>query len=556
MQKRAYKLLKNWCDTLLTYQIKTNTPYTDKALLCPACHVIHGRIADLCFPLTLLYVRENDEKYLSAADEFIDWSEYNLKTTDGLWYNDITNRWYATSEFAAMSIGEAIYHFGDKLPQKIYDKWTGIFFRMCEVFLTLDKRKSYSPVTNYYCGMCAVLAMAWKLCGEEKYLEKTKYWLDVVLSRIDSDGLLYGEGYPMETPSGRHTVDMGYNLEESIPLLLRYSSLSGDRPELFKKLMLDHLEFLLPDGAIDDSFGSRHNKWTYWGSRTSDGIIEGLSLLLDDPICADACERALTLYESCTHDGLLSMPMAHEQNEPTCLHHTFCHAKALAALICAREVEFHRTALPCENNYGIKSYQNDGVVLVSHGKWRATFNASDTASLNPNASNGGGSMTLLYRKDMGIVCAATSAVYHPTEITNQQYLRNSENPPSMTAQFIIDGRQACYDNNVKLEYSDVTVKAIAEKWSAKFTFDEETLIIDLSCENGVYNLPIVCSKNTAVTLSNDKKTANIGNIEVNSSVELTCDTQKRILNQVGGLLYLPLSVKVNGNCQIIMKGNI
>lgn len=546
--------MKEWCDTLLSYQVKTNTLYTDGALLCPACHVIHGRIADLCFPLTLLYVNEKDEKYLAAADKFIDWSEYNLQTMDGLWYNDITNRWYATSEFAAMSIGEAIYHFGDKLPKEVLDKWRRIFFRMCDVFITLDTRESYAPVTNYYCGMTAVLAMAYKLSGDEKYLSKTKYWLDVVLSRIDSDGLLYGEGYPMETPSGRHTVDIGYDLEESIPLLLRYSSLTGDRFEYFKKLFIHHLEFLLPDGAIDNTFGCRHNKWTYWGSRTSDGIIEGLALVLDDPLCADACERALTLYEKCTHDGLLAMPMAHEQNEPTCLHHTFCHAKALAALVCTPEAEVKRTLLPCERNYGIKSYQNDGVILVSHGIWRATFNASDAASVNPHASNGGGSMTLLYHKDFGPLCAATSAVYHPTEITNQQYLRNSDNPPSMTAQFVINGRQACYDNNVTLKYFGTTVKAIAEKWSAEFAFDEDTLNIDLSCENGIYNLPIVCSKNTAATFSNDGKTVKIGSIEINSSSKLICDTQKRVLNQVGGMNYLPISVKVTENCQIIIKG--
>ena len=53
MNRRAYNLLKTWCDTLLSYRVKTGTPYTNNALLCPACHVIHGRIADLAFPLAL-----------------------------------------------------------------------------------------------------------------------------------------------------------------------------------------------------------------------------------------------------------------------------------------------------------------------------------------------------------------------------------------------------------------------------------------------------------------------------------------------------------------------
>ena len=149
MQNRAYKLMKEWCDTLLSYQVRTKTPYTDGGLLCPACHVIHGRIADLCFPLTVIWSKTGDEKYLIEADRLIDWSEYNLKTHDGLWYNDITNRWYATSAFSAMSMGEAIYHFGEKLPEKYKEKWMSIFVRMCDVFTTLDTRESFKPVTNY-----------------------------------------------------------------------------------------------------------------------------------------------------------------------------------------------------------------------------------------------------------------------------------------------------------------------------------------------------------------------------------------------------------------------
>ena len=89
MQQRAYDLMKEWCDTLLTYQVRTNTPYTDGGLLCPACHVIHGRIADLCFPLSVIWARTGDEEYLEKADILLNWSEQNLMTQDGLWYNDI-----------------------------------------------------------------------------------------------------------------------------------------------------------------------------------------------------------------------------------------------------------------------------------------------------------------------------------------------------------------------------------------------------------------------------------------------------------------------------------
>ena len=556
MKTRAYNLMKEWCDTLLSHQVRTNTPYTDGGLLCPACHVIHGRIADLCFPLTVIWAHTGEEKYLEEADRLIDWSEYNLQTPDKLWYNDITNRWYATSAFSAMSIGEALYHFGDKIPERYREKWFAIFKRMCDVFTTLDTRESFKPVNNYYCGLAAVLAMAWRLTNDEKYLEKTKYWLDVALSRFDKEGLLYGEAHILECQDGSHTIDMGYNLEESIPLLLRYASLTGDRFEFFKDRLRDHLAFLLPDGGIDNSFGVRHNKWTYWGSRTSDGVVEGLALVLDDPVFADACERVLTLYEKCTHNGLLAMPMAHETGEPTCLHHTFTHAKALAALVCADvPSEIKRVKLPGEEKYGVKTYQNGRLITVSHGCFRATFSAAEGGSIQHHTANAGGSMNLLYHDRYGIVCAATTVQYIPTEPLNQQYLRNADNPDCMTAQFVVNGTMACTEKQVTLSACQTTVTAKSALWQADYCFEDSSLKIKLRCENGAYNLPIVCSKNQKAKLSEDKTSIVIDGVTVvKSDSPMICDTEVRVFHQVGGLSYLPISVKVRDAAIITLFG--
>ena len=103
---------------------------------------------------------------------------------------------------------------------------------------------------------------------------------------------------------------MGYNLEESLPLLIQFSVHAQDAQSLqfYAARMRDHLAFLLPDGAIDNSFGTRHNKWTYWGSRTSDGALEGLAHLAPlDPLFARAADAVLGLYAvSYTHLGRAS----------------------------------------------------------------------------------------------------------------------------------------------------------------------------------------------------------------------------------------------------------
>ena len=149
MKERAYKLMKLWCDTLLSYQVKTHTPYTNNALLCPACHVIHGRIADLCFPLTILWWKTKEENYLTAADDLIDWSEYNLKTEQGLWHNDVGNLWTGISAFSAMSIGEALLQFGDVLPKTLKNKWHTIFLRIIDAVMNYDQDENLKPAVNY-----------------------------------------------------------------------------------------------------------------------------------------------------------------------------------------------------------------------------------------------------------------------------------------------------------------------------------------------------------------------------------------------------------------------
>lgn len=551
MKKRAEILLKEWCDTLLSYQVQSHSPYLNNTLLCPACHIVHGRVADLCFPLTVLWARTGEYNYLNQADRLIDWTEFNLKSEKGFWFNDASSRWIGTSTFGAMSIGETLYHFGANLPTDIKEKWTSIFLRVCDAFIAeADKLR---PLINYYCGISAMLAMAWRLTGKENYYIESKKWLEVVLSRFDENGLLYGEKYPIEFDDGTHTIDMGYNLEESLPLLLRYADLTGEYKEFFRERLRDHLEFLLPDGAIDNSFGTRHNKWTYWGSRTSDGLVGGLALVLDEPMFADACERVLSLYEKCTYNGLLALPMAEEAGEPTCLHHTFTHAKALAALVCAENVpEVRRTLLPCEEKYGMKKFQKGKLLLVSQGGFRATFSAMKY--LHQDLANGGGSMNLLYHDRYGVICSATSAKFFMQEMTNQQQLRNADEMECMTVQFVIDGKMACRNPNVDLSYDGAKVSVRAEDWQADYEFKEESMEIALNCKEGTYHLPIVCKRDSCVEVYDDDQTIIIDkNLIIKSNVSLKVEKNERAFHQVGGFLYLPISVDVRGEVKLSIK---
>ena len=540
MQKRAYELMKTWCDTLLTYQVKSDSPYLDGALLCPVCHVVHGRIADLAFPMTLLYVKTGVRHYLDAADKMVDWTEFNLTRPDGSWRNDAGNEWKAISAFAAMSLGEALYHFGDELPGTIREKWMKIFVRLSDFIH--DKIDSIHPVVNYHAGAACEQAMAWTLTGEPKYLDFAHQQEAICHRQFDENGLFFGEGHPIDhvTEKGCHYIDMGYNIEESLPLLLRYAELTGAQKDFYRDRYRDHMELLLPDGAIDNSWGSRHNKWTWWGSRTSDGAIEGLALLLDEPLFADACERVLTLYENCTKDGLLGLPMAKEAGEPTCLHHSFCHAKALAVLALTEPTAVQRTVLPCERGYGVKLLQNKTVALVSHENWRATVSVCDAQYL-AQTENGGGSMTLLMHGKTP-VCAATMRDYTPSEPLNMQYLRKSDQTPCMTPRLVFENGSNLAEKGVTLRQTgETTLTVVGDDWTITYDFSKAVTITVRSNRKVQYVLPIIRCGEVSVGDGQIK----VGKITVIGE-NMRCDLTAYGFNQVGGFIWLPITVDVCG----------
>lgn len=558
IQTRAFNLMKLWCGTLLKYEVRNDSKYLDGALLCPACHVVHGRIADLVLPLTTLWAHTGEERYLEAAERLVNWAEFNLRRPDGSLHNDAGNQWKGTTAFFATALGDSLMLFGDRLPKETAILWQKIFYRVSEFCYSYFDHAS--PNINYFAGAAAELALAWKYFGEQRFLEKANYWEQFCREHFDENGLFYGEGHPVNITSakGCFAIDMGYNLEESLPLLLRHAVLVNDAEKLdfYKARLLDHLEFLLPDGAIDNSFGSRHNKWTYWGSRTSDGLIEGLALVMNEPVFAKACDRILSLWETCTNNGLLGLPMASEAGEPTCLHHSFCHAKALAALVNENIYDLQKSnivLLPREHIYGFKTFQKGNVRLVSVGGWRATFNSSDLI-FYAGADNGGGSMTLLWHDKIGPICAATMQRYVPSEPLNMQYLRSSDVSPCMTPQLIIDGKQTVADRSAKISASGdencTEIQTFGSGWSAiyRFTPNEINIIAEVA-KSAVLSFPIICSKNTKAE-TGDGKLRLANGLTISADRPIETDTVSRIFNQVGGFEYIPIEIEFDKRIEL------
>lgn len=442
-EERLYAdLLQRWCDGMVARQITQMDPALRGGLLCEACGLIHGRCGDSIYPLLRVAHTTGNEKYLRAALEVHEWSERVVSRPDGSWVNDVSlSSWQGITVFHAIALAEALSHHGEILDAAVRGRWKERLARAAKFldgFITIETGNINYPVTA---------SLAFVLCGQvlgdEHYVQRGRGLAHEVLAQFTPDGFLFGEGHPLRgvTPKGCRPVDLGYNVEESLPSLALYALLTHDKVVLDQVLaaMKTHLEFMLPDGAWDNSWGTRNYKWTWWGSRTSDGCHPGMVLMAKfDRRFREAARRNAELMAACTHEGLLyGGPDYFAHGDPPCIHHTFTHAKALAAVLDRGSFEREtsdRPKLPRDEAYGLKTFAVIGTRLAAIGPWRATVTdydweyVEDVQAGSGGDSGGGhasgGALSLLYHVELGPVLAASMTKYAMIEISNQQQYRD------------------------------------------------------------------------------------------------------------------------------------
>jgi hypothetical protein len=433
------QLLETWCDGLLTHQETTiHNPALRGALLCPACAIIHGRCGDAVYPLLRVAHTTGKAKYLEAALLVHEWSEQQVSRADGSWINDVTlSSWKGITVFHSIALAEALHHHGSILDSATRQRWTDRLARAAkflDTFITIETGNINYPVTSSHCfALCA------QVLGEPHYNDRARQLAHASLDYFTANNLLFGEGHPQTAITAKkcRPVDLGYNVEESLPSLAQYALLTNDKPVLDQTIaaLRAHMEFMLPDGAWDNSWGSRNYKWSWWGSRTSDGCHPAYVLLADhEPKFLEAAHRNLELMSACTHNNLLyGGPDYFAHGDQPCIHHTFTHAKSLATVLDSNAPTLTpspRLTLPRDEPYGLKSYPEIGTHLASIGPWRATVTENDFEYVERVQSGGGGAsggghasggaLSLLYHQQLGPILTASMTEYQMIEISNQQ----------------------------------------------------------------------------------------------------------------------------------------
>lgn len=452
-------LMKEWGDALLKLQLTgTGDKRLDGGILCPACKHIHGRCADAVYGLMAMTDATGDRRYLDGARALFQW-QANMFCDDGSLYNDGGSAWNGITTFAFVSLHEALALHGQLLEADEKKRWEERMLAMCR-WVSENIGTDCRNNINYLAASAAVQAMAGKYFGLPEYLEKAEKLAQYVMAHFTENGLLCGEGLPHDgvTKRGCRPVDIGYNVEESVPLLVRYALAAGDEPMLEKLTVIlkKQLAFMLPDGSWDNSFGTRSDKWTYYGSRTSDGCQSAYALLADrDPLFAEAARRSTELMARCTDGLLYGGPEYQKYGEPPCSHHTFTHINALAAALDAGlDRAGERTLLPCDRPAeAVRYFPEIDTYKLSLGKWRATVTGYDFFSPQRKHASGG-TMTLLWHEDAGPVLLSSVTDYQLAEPFNMQLPLNKSRhrPLTMRLERLVDGVRyaSCYDTGADI----------------------------------------------------------------------------------------------------------
>ena len=431
-------LLKEWCDGMIKHQVNDpSRPELHGVLECPACKergVIHGRCHDAVYPFMHMAHVTGERKYLEAAINVMEWSR-NVTGEDGRWTNDLpANSWHGTTIFGAIALAEAIHYHGEILDPVVLESWKARLAFAAEGYLWKQFTKIDFTNVNYGFTSLYGFNLLGHVLHEEKYIDRSRTFAKGVKNYLtEPNRLLFGEGKPHDNRSGKNLlpVDLGYNVEESLNGAVLYALEENDAEllELLTQSLNAHLRFMLPDGGWDNSWGTRQAKWTYWGSRTSDGCQPAFSMMAArNPAFGTAAFKNAELLKRCTANGLLHCGPHYVSNGfKPCIHHTFAHAKVMAFV----QDNIHRlpkvdksTPLPRETADGVELFEELDVTLAARGPWRATVSAYDSQYTTKSEKHiqqaTGGALAVLYHEKAGSVLTSSMAEYVMVEPLNMQ----------------------------------------------------------------------------------------------------------------------------------------
>ncbi len=588
IEQENEQLLEEWCRSLRKLQISgTENPRLDGGILCPACGKIHGRCAEVMAPFLLMEEREPGNGWLEAAMEVFSWAENTVSMPDGSYINDIDSEWKGITVFFVIQLAECLLFHEDLLPEDLSVRLKNRLSKAAEFLCSYDSLQDNN--INYPISNALALYECFLVLEEPRYARKAEGLAELAKTAFTEHGLLYGEGVPREKKSlrGCLPVDIGYNVEETLPSLALYGYLKQDRDvmELAETGLEAQQNWALPDGGWDNSFGTRNFKWTYWGSRTSDGCALGYLLYAKKrPDFVKTAVRNLRLLQECTRQGLLmGGPHYDSAGQPICVHHTFTHVKVLASILENQlwdqiPEEMWKDILEApedvEKPESVKYYPEISAWQIRKKGIMATVAAYDWEYL-PGGHVSGGTLSMLHEETSGPVLCAGMTDYWQKEPNNMQipyhciheclavrlekemggicFSSVYEDQAEMTEEKT--GKDKWEDGVCQIRVSGVLKNkahesnAQAVPYTFVYRFFEDGVEIEAECANGTLICPVISRKEEVLHTDAEQKQIRIKKecsaVTVESDMELKLPYgEERIFHLTPGLQALRIEQKL------------
>ncbi len=420
-------ILSTWCETMLSLQIHSDNRRLNGALMCPACGKIHGRCFEAMYPFMEMAALTGEERWAKAAEDLFEWSENTVSLPSGGYINDIDSDWEGITVFACIAMLDALEGYSSLMGSDFFSRLHDRARAAAEYLYSNDALKLKN--TNYPVTAALALYRAGKYFSDSRYIRKSEEYERIIYSVFTPTNTVFGEGRSrdMRSRKGLLAVDIGYNAEETLPSIAHLGVLKGDARliGLAADGFRSALDFMLSDGGWDNSFGTRNFKWTYWGSRTSDGAAEALLMLSGyDRSFRTAAAKNIELMGKCTYDGLLAGgPDYKGAGQPVCVHHSFTHAKVLAGIsakgLADDMADGLTAALPRYEAPGLRYKEDTDSYVFSSSYYSATVTAYDWPYMKGGHISGG-MLSLLEFPGYGPVIASSMGTYFMKERNNMQ----------------------------------------------------------------------------------------------------------------------------------------
>jgi hypothetical protein len=429
--KDAYaKTLLRLTEPLLSLQVKDTSNKDRGALQCSRCNVFHTRAAEAMYPFYVSWIITHKDVFLAGAKQCAAWL-IKQQQPDGSW-KETPEEWTGTTTDQLLMMFLTYEGLSTRLTEQERRLWQGAMRKAAE-YLYKVMSPEFASI-NYVATTTATLAKAGSMLNDARYTAKAKSLAQRVVSKFDSDGFLNGEGG--KSHGNKMGVDLGYNMEMSLWGLGLYAKITNDVQvnTAVKKALRSHVNFIYPDGSLDASWGIRSNKWTGYGSGTSDGCQVLFSLYADeDPSYAMASLRNLSFIEkNITTSGLLGYGPMHDDvfSEQACIYPTFTKSKNIAMAYTFETKNTRKaSSIASDKLNQLHYFKTVDVALIRTKNMMATVTGYRYKDQLAGSKGkymfrpSGGTISHLWMKDWGFVQASS-----PTQYTRPEPMSFPEAP--------------------------------------------------------------------------------------------------------------------------------